>query len=122
MIRFTPIALDECPAPLQEAVQKKRATAEKMGYTFSILSIARRDSTPYRDKTEVVQTYRVFLCYENIIAILQFSKDHVFGDGITENSLLWGDVIEILRHPPEGSGLDQIRQIILASDAAWQLN
>lgn len=122
MIRFAPVALEDCPTPLQEAVLRDRAQSEKLDYAFSILSIALRESTPYRDKTEVVQTYRVFLNYANVIAILEYREDGTQSNGVTRNTLLWGDVIEILRHPPEGSGFDQIRKVILASDAAWQLN
>ena len=56
----------------------------------------------------------------NVIAILEC--DDAPGEEVREASFLWGDIMEILRHPPEGSGSEQIRQDILASDQAWQLN
>ena len=120
MTKFTPMILEACPVPLREAVEKERAFAERYGHSFSILSLTLRKSTTYYDKTEVVRTYRAFLNCANVIAILEC--DDGPEEKVRVDSLLWGDVMEILRHPPEGSGMEQIRQVVLSSDQAWQLN
>lgn len=122
MTSFTPISLEECPEALQAAVQKKREFAQRYDHEFCILSQGRKESTPYIDKTQVHQSYRVILNFANMISVLTCDDSEALKDMVCVNSILWGEVLEILRHPPEYSGLDKIRDVVLASDQAWQLS
>ena len=103
----TPITLPDCPAALQSMVWEKQSEAGS-----EILSITRTESTPFKDKSIVSIQYRVIMNRLNLITVLHCQVDGVLKDKVFVNSLIWGDVLEIIRTAPDGSSLAELRQAV----------
>ena len=100
----TPITLPDCPAALQSMVWEKQSEDDS-----EILSITRTESTPFKDKSIVSIQYRVIMNRLNLITVLHCQVDGVLKDKVFVNSLIWGDVLEIIRTAPDGSSLAELR-------------
>ena len=103
----TPITLPDRPAALQSMVWEKQSEDDS-----EILSITRTESTPFKDKSIVSIQYRVIMNRLNLITVLHCQVDGVLKDKVFVNSLIWGDVLEIIRTAPDGSSLAELRQAV----------
>nr|WP_325218464.1 hypothetical protein [uncultured Oscillibacter sp.] len=56
--------------------------------------------------------YRVIMNRLNLITVLHCQVDGVLKDKVFVNSLIWGDVLEIIRTAPDGSSLAELRQAV----------
>ena len=107
MTTTTPVTLSDCPPALQSAVREKQSAAGS-----ELLSITRTETTPFKDKSVVSSQYRVIMNRLNLITVLHCQVDGVLKDKVFVNSLIWGDVLEIIRTAPDGSSLAELRQAV----------
>lgn len=107
MTAATSVTLSDCPAALQSVVREKQSEAGS-----EILSITRTESTPFKDKSIVSSQYRVIMNRLNLITVLHCQADGILKDKVFVNSLIWGDILEIIRTAPDGSSMAELRQAV----------
>jgi hypothetical protein len=89
------IELEQCPQPLQDAVNKYLADHE----SAKILVIKQHETTPYKDKTITQISYRTYLEWGNLLTTLRLtvcSKEEWNVLGVTEDSMVAGDMAEFI--------------------------
>ncbi|MFB6367661.1 hypothetical protein ACFCP7_27235 [Paenibacillus elgii] len=73
------LTIADCPQVLQDRVKKSQQSIEG-----TIFSVQKWDSTPYKDKSVVVSTYRVFVQFGYEVAIYKSTKT-VGGDVLDDD-------------------------------------
>jgi hypothetical protein len=89
------IELEQCPQPLQDAVNKYLSDHE----SAKILVIKQLESTPYKDKTITDISYRAYLEWANLLTTIRLtvsSKEEWNLLGVSEDSMIAGDIVEFI--------------------------
>lgn len=92
------ITIEECPQKLQEEVKKweDRVSGAK------IIAVKKRESTPYKDKSIVETTFKVYLQFGYEFLILSTSEtvgfDSVLDGEIRTNIFNGGDITTIIEN------------------------
>lgn len=104
---FDSIRLSHCPEIFQKAVQEKMNFYSRDGFSgCKLLHVSVCDTTPYLDKSRVMRTYRALLLAGNMFVVLRCSDGL---DLISEDSLILGEIMDILEHAPSWTGLPGIQ-------------
>lgn len=94
------ITLEECPAELQEAVQKKLSKYPNS----ELFSVRMVDCPIYKDSRKLLRTYTAYVLIGNTFFIFKYFADG-FRSPLMEDSLTIGDMREIIDKSPEATGL-----------------
>ncbi|KZE79336.1 hypothetical protein AV654_17865 [Paenibacillus elgii] len=102
------LTLADCPQVLQDRVKKSQQSIEG-----TIFSIQKWDCTPYKDKSVVVSTYRVFVQFGYEVAIFKSTKTDggcSLDDDVTINIVNAAE-IEVIARQAKWIG-DDLRRIL----------
>lgn len=93
------IELDDCPDKLREKVSEylKRSYAE-------LLSVQKFQDTLYKDKSIITTTYKAFTMRGNYFCVFKMSvcsKEEYSDRDVTENSMIAGEIHEIIKLAPD---------------------
>lgn len=104
---FQKIDFSLCPEAFQAAVKEKMEYYSKeYSGGCKMLNVSACESTPYKDKSCIMRTYRALLLVGNMFVVLRYSGD---GLGVCEDSLILGEIMDILEHAPSWTGLPNIQ-------------
>lgn len=104
---YQKIEIGLCPEVFQTAVKEKTEHYnQRHSGGCEILNVSVCESTPYKDKSQSILTYRALLLVGNMFVVLRYSDN---GLGIYEDSFILGEIIDILEHAPSWTGLPSIQ-------------
>lgn len=104
---FQQIDISLCPEVFQDAVKEKvEYYSRGDSGSCQILNVSVCESTPYKDKSRIMHTYRALLLIGNMFVILRYADN---GCGVYEDSLILGEIMDILEHAPSWTRLPSIR-------------
>lgn len=98
------IKLEECPEELQATVQKSINASQKYGDEERILSVDKRVSTPYNDKSQTVTNYEVISLSVNAfnVFIYQDESSGILNSyGVSHSIITAGTVSRMLEFAPD---------------------
>ena len=107
---YQKIEIGLCPEVFQTGVKEKTEYYNR-GHSggCQILNVSVCKSTPYMDKSCMVHTYRALLLIGNMFVVLRYSDN---GLGIYEDSIILGEIMDILEHAPSWTGLPSIQPYV----------
>lgn len=94
------IKLSECPEKLQASVE---STMNRFPES-KILAVQKYISTPYKDKSIIDTTYKVFILFGNLFEIFKLStcsKEEWNDRDVEINKMIAGEIAEIVKLSPE---------------------
>lgn len=106
---FDKIDLSHCPEILQKAVREKMIHYSRNRISScELLNVSMCDTTPYLDKIRVMRTYRALLLMGNMFVVLRYTDGN---SAVSEDSVIFGEIMDMLEHAPSWSGLPKAQQI-----------
>lgn len=94
------IKLSECPEKLQASVEYNMNRFPES----EILAVQKYISTPYKDKTIIDTTYKVFILFGNLFEVFRLStcsKEEWNDRDVEINKMIAGEIAEIVTLSPE---------------------
>jgi len=101
----TIILLTDCPEPFQKAVREKTEYFKHYNDKCEVSPVSYFEDTIYVDKNVVSKRYRVILFSGNLYTVLCFHIDPVLHEYLTENSVIIGEVMDMIAMDPARVGV-----------------
>ena len=101
------IELQQCPEALRKRVEEKMSKMPSK-LECEILSVECREGTPYLDKSIIIHIFEVIILCGNMFTIFtQIIGEALIEEQVSEDSLIFATVINILENAPEWTGLQK---------------
>lgn len=86
----------DVPEILRSTIEKYREDMAKYG-EVELLQIQKKLDTPYKDKSQIVTTYKAFLQHDNYLSVFRY-EPHISPNEIEKYGLTIGEITTFIKH------------------------